>query len=73
MEKYSLGEAKNIDGLIAFELPQGEYSVTLNFKNSKGYQIARPFFYVGLVSLIPFTLFGIYYHYKTIDKKKESE
>ncbi len=69
----SLGEAKNIDGLIAFELPQGEYSVNLNFKNSKGYQIARPFFYVGLVSLIPFTLFGIYYHYKTIDKKKESE
>ena len=68
--KY-LATGKNVDGLVAFELPEGEYSIDLVFKNSKGYQIARPLFYVGLVSLIPFTLFGIYYQYKTTKNKKE--
>lgn len=61
--KY-LGSAENIDGLIAFRLPKGTYSIDLVFKNSKAYQIARPFFYVGLVSLIPFGLFGLYYKNK---------
>ena len=74
-EIYSQGKylatAKNVDGLIAFELPQGEYSIDLIFKNSTGYQIAKPFFYVGLAGIIPFALFGIYYHYKTEPKKKE--
>lgn len=68
--KY-LATAKNVDGLIAFELPQGEYSIDLVFKNSKGYQIAKPFFYVGLAGIVPFALFGIYYHYKTESRKKE--
>ena len=68
--KY-LASGKNVDGLVAFELPSGEYSIDLVFKNSKGYQIARPFFYVGLVSIVPFALFGIYYQHKTRERKKE--
>ena len=66
-----LATGKNVDGLVAFELPEGEYPIDLVFKNSKGYQVARPFFYVGLVSLVPFTLFGIHYQYKTSKNKKE--
>ena len=67
----SLGEAQNIDGLIAFSLPEGNYSLDLVFKGSKGYQIGKPFFYASFPGLISFGLFGIYYRRKTSPKKKE--
>ena len=67
-----LGEAKNIDGLIAFELPKGEYTLDLVFKNSKPYQVFRPFFYIGLASLIPFAVLGVLYQ-KKIEKREKEE
>lgn len=68
--KY-IGEAQNIDGLIAFELPKGNYSLSIIFKNSKPYQIARPFFYAAIPLTVSFGLFGVYYRHKTLTKKKE--
>ena len=66
-----VGEAKNVDGLIAFELNEGKYTFELWFKNSKAYQIGKPFFYVGLISLIPLTVLGVFYEKKSSTKKEE--
>ena len=59
--KKNLGKAKNVDGLIAFELPEGTYDVKLSFKPSKGYQLTRPLFYLGLFSLVSGGVFGYIY------------
>ena len=59
--KKNLGKAKNVDGLIAFELPEGTYDVKLSFKPSKGYQLTRPLFYLGLFSLVSVGVFGYIY------------
>lgn len=67
----SLGEAKNVDGLIAFELPKGKYTVDVVFMNSKAYRVARPFFYTGIVATISLGVFGLYYRYKSESKQKE--
>ena len=69
--KY-LGSAKNVDGLIAFELNKGSYDVALSFKGSKGYQITRPLFYIGTFLLISGGVFGCVYRH-TFMKKKEDE
>lgn len=66
-----IGTAKNVDGLIAFELPKGEYTLSIFFKGSKLYQIARPFFYIAIPLTVSFGLFGIYYRHLTLTKKKE--
>ena len=66
-----LGEAKNVDGLIAFELKQGTYDVSLNFKGSPVYRITRPLFYVGLFSLVAGGVFGLIYRTKLIKKPEE--
>lgn len=67
----SVGEAKNVDGLIAFELPKGKYTLNVEFLNSKGYRIARPFLYAGIIATISFGIFGLYYRYKNESKQKE--
>ena len=68
-----LGEAKNVDGLIAFELKQGTYDVSLNFKGSTAYQATRPLFYIGVFSLVSGGVFGLIYRTKIMKKKPEEE
>ena len=68
--KY-LGEAKNVDGLVALELKQGTYNISLNFKGSTAYQVTRPLFYVGIFSLIAGGVFGYIYRTKIMKKKEE--
>jgi len=69
--KKNLGKAQNVDGLIAFELPQGTYDVSLSFKPSKGYQITRPLFYLGLFGLVSGGVFGYFYRTKLMKKEEE--
>ena len=68
-----LGEAKNVDGLVAFELKQGTYDVAINFKGAPAYRITRPFFYVGVFSLVAGGVFGLIYRTKLMKKKPEEE
>ena len=68
-----LGEAKNVDGLIAFELKQGTYDIAFEFKGSPVYQVTRPLFYIGVVSLIGGGVFGLIYRTKIMKKKEEQE
>ena len=70
---HLLGEALNVDGLVALELSQGTYDISLQFKGSKGYQITRPLFYVGVFSLISGGVFGLVYRTKLMKKKSEEE
>lgn len=70
--KY-LGEAKNVDGLVALELKQGTYDISLNFKGSPAYQVTRPLFYVGIFSLIAGGVFGYIYRTKIMKKKEEEQ
>ena len=65
----SLGTAKNVDGLITFELKQGTYDTKLVFKASKGYRIGRPFFYLGVVSLVSGGVFGYIYRKKWLKEE----
>ena len=69
--KKNLGKAKNVDGLIAFELPEGTYDVKLSFKPSKGYQLTRPLFYIGLFGLVSGGVFGYIYRTKLMKKEEE--
>ena len=68
-----LGEAKNVDGLVAFELKQGTYDVAINFKGAPAYRITRPFFYVGVFSLVAGGVFGLIYRIKSTKKKQEEK
>ena len=68
-----LGEAKNVDGLVSLQLKQGTYDISLQFKGSKGYQITRPLFYIGVFSLIAGGVFGLVYRTKIMKKKPEDE
>lgn len=68
--KY-LGEAKNVDGLVALELKQGTYDISLNFKGSPAYQVTRPLFYVGIFSVVASGVFGYIYRTKIMKKKEE--
>ena len=69
----SLGKAKNVDGLISFDLKQGTYDVRLSFKSSKGYQISRPLFYIGLFNLVSGGVFGYIYRTKLMKKEEDLE
>ena len=68
-----LGEAKNVDGLVSLQLKQGTYDISLQFKGSKGYQITRPLFYIGVFSLIAGGVFGLVYRTKIMKKKPKDE
>ena len=70
---HLLGEPLNVDGLVALELSQGTYDISLQFKGSKGYQITRPLFYIGVFSLIAGGVFGLVYRTKIMKKKPEEE
>ena len=67
-----LGEAKNVDGLIAFELDKGVYDVQLIYQGTKGYQITKPLFYIGVFLIVSGGVFGCVYRH-TFMKKKEQE
>ena len=69
----NLGTAKNVDGLIAFDLKGGEYDIKLSFKPSTGYQLARPLFYIGIVSIIGGGIFGYIYRKKIMKPKVEED
>ena len=66
-----LGEAKNVDGLVAFELKKGTYDIAINFKGSTPYQVTRPLFYVGVFLLVSGGVFGLIYRTKIMKKKEE--
>ena len=68
-----LGEAKNVDGLVAFELKKGTYDVSINFKGSIQYQVTRPFFYIGTALLIAGGAFGLFYRKKIMKKPEEEQ
>ena len=67
--KKNLGKAKNIDGLIAFDLKQGTYDVRLSFSPSKGYRLTRPLFYLGLFNLVSGGVFGYIYRKKWLKEE----
>ena len=67
----SLGKAKNVDGLIAFELKQGTYDASLSFKPSKGYQLTIPLFYIGVFLLASGGVFGYIYRKKWMKEEEE--
>ena len=66
-----IADVNNVDGLIAFYLHEGEYDITLDFKQSKGYQATIPLFYVGSFLLISGGVFGVIYRKKLMPKKEE--
>ena len=66
-----LGEAKNVDGLVAFELKKGTYDVSISFKGSTQYQATRPLFYIGLFLLVSGGVFGLVYRLKIMKKPEE--
>ena len=66
-----IADVNNVDGLIAFYLHEGEYDVTLDFKQSKGYQATIPLFYVGAFLLVSGGVFGVIYRKKLMPKKEE--
>ena len=68
-----LGEAKNVDGLVAFELKKGTYDVSINFKGSMQYQVTRPLFYIGLFLLVSGGAFGLTYRKKIMKKPEEEQ
>jgi len=66
-------EVKNVDGLIAFELPKGTYSAQIKFVGTTGYRIARPFFYASLGILIAGGSLGLVYKHKINKRKNEGD
>lgn len=44
---YSI-ECENIDGLISFRLPNGDYTAELKWVGTTSYQIFKPLFYIGI-------------------------
>lgn len=64
---------QNIDGLVAFELPKGEYSAQIKFIGTKAYQIVRPFFYVALGLLVVGGAVGLIYKRKVNRKNAKSD
>ena len=69
----SVGQLKNVDGLVAFEMKQGIYDAQIVFKPAKGYLIGRPLFYIGLVSLVSGGVFGYIYRTKIMKEKDPEE
>lgn len=67
----SLGQAKNVDGLIAFELKQGSYDASLSFKPSKGYQLTIPLFYIGIILLAGGAVSGYIYRIKWMKEEQK--
>ena len=63
--------AKNVDGLIAFELPEGTYSSQIKFIGTQAYRIARPFFYASLGILAVGGALGLVYKHKTKKRKQK--
>ena len=68
-----VGEAQNIDGLIAFKFLQGEYVIKIKFEGCPAYQITRPLFYVGVFSVVAGGVFGLIYRKKIAKKPEEEE
>ena len=66
-----IADVNNVDGLIAFYLKEGEYDITLDFKQSKGYRVTIPLFYVGVFLLVSGGVFGVVYRKKLMPKKEE--
>lgn len=69
----SVGELKNVDGLIAFEMSKGVYDAKIIFKPYAGYLIGRPLFYIGLVSLVAGGVFGYIYRTKIMKDEDPKE
>ena len=67
--KKNLGKAKNVDGLIAFNLKQGTYDVRLSFSPSNGYKLTRPLFYIGIFNLVSGGVFGYIYRKKWLKEE----
>lgn len=65
-------DAQNIDGLIAFEIPTGSYTLAVDFECSTPYRVMRPFFYVGLGTIIPIGIFTKYFYHKKELKAEEN-
>ena len=69
----SVGELKNVDGLIAFEMSKGVYDAKIVFKPYAGYLVGRPLFYIGLVSLVAGGVFGYIYRTKIMKDEDPKE
>ncbi len=54
----------NVDGLVSFELPKGEYTLNVKFERTKTFRILEPFFYVGMGSVVVFGIGGYIYRKK---------
>jgi hypothetical protein len=53
-------EGQYVDGLVAFKMAKGAYTVKVNFVGSKAYQIGRVAFFVSIPALIGLGCFGVY-------------
>jgi len=57
----------NADGLLAFQLPKGEYSVSVDYVGTKTQQVGLVFFYLSFPASLTLGILGVYF------KKKEKQ
>ena len=61
-ERY---QGTNVDGLVAFEIPKGEYSIEVVFRRNNTFLMLQSFAYVGFASSIVFAIAG--WRYRVIE------
>lgn len=61
--------AQNVDGLIAFELDKGTYTMNISFERFKGYKLLALLFYTSLVLMAGAGGFGIWYRKRLYGEK----
>lgn len=71
-EGVSKVDGEYVDGLVAFRLNAGTYTMNVEYLGSKAYRILRPFFYVGVAGTVAFGLTA-YFLPKILAKRQKEE
>lgn len=61
----------NADGLLAFQLPKGEYSVSVDYVGTKTQQVGLVFFYLSFPASLTLGILGVYFKKKEKPTAKE--
>lgn len=73
-EMYEWTEVLNVDGLIAFKLPKGEYEMKLIFSRTDSFIAFNSLFYVGLGGVVAYGIIGLriksYFRKKALEDAK---
>ncbi len=65
----STENGENVDGLVAFKMVKGTYTVNVDFVGSKAYKIGQVAFYVSIPATISLGCLGIFFRKKEEKKK----